>query len=690
MKQYNADKILNIALAGHSGSGKTSLAEAIIYLSGGSDRLGKILEGNTVLDFDSEEIRRKVSVLTAVAPVEWNGTKINLIDTPGLFDFEGGVHEGIRAADTALIVVSGKNGINVGTEKAVASASKAELIKMFFVNGLCDEGAQFYQIFSNLKDTFGSSVCPVIVPFVEGGQASIYINMLENKAYKYSKGKAAETEMPDMGGRLDELRTAINEAVAETSEDLLDKFIMGEEFTQDEIINGISQGVKDGTVCPVFCGDALNTFAIDMFLNALTQLTPSAASKGAEQGTNESGDPVEIAIDEEGPAVAVVFKTVADPFVGKLSYLKVISGKVSSEAPLINMRTGNSERIAKVLAVKGKKQEEAKFIAAGDIGAVPKLSDAVTGDTLCAAHKKVILERVVYPKPNYSLAIYPKGKGDEEKVSQGVSRLKEEDPTIKFETNIETHEMILSGMGEQHLDVITSKLKSKFNVDVILQKPKVAYRETIRKPIEVQGRHKKQSGGHGQFGDVWIKFEPCDAEGLEFTETVVGGAVPKGFFPAVEKGLKDAIKKGPLAGYPVVGLKATLYDGSYHPVDSSEMSFKLAAAIAYKNGMPKASPVLLEPIGTLKAIVPDSNMGDVMGEVNKRRGRILGMNPDESGAQIVEAEVPMAEMHDFSIFIRQITQGRGRFSFVFERYEEAPANVSQKVIEQRKAETQES
>lgn len=686
MKQYDAKKILNIALAGHSGAGKTSVAESMIYLAGLSDRIGKIADGNTVLDYDPEEIKRKVSVITAVAPIEWKNTKINIIDTPGLFDFEGGVREGMRAADSALIVVSGKNGVDVGTEKAVKLADKMGLTKMFFVNGLCDESARFYRVFETLKSTFGPAVCPVIVPYIQDGKANVYVNLFEYKAYKYENGKMSQTDMPDMGDRLEGLRVAIKEAVAETSEELLDKFIMGEEFTPEEIILGVSQGVKDGSILPVFCGDAQNTFGINQLLDSLTWLAPSAADKGSEFGVDTNGDPVEISVNENGAAAAIVFKTVADPFVGKLSYFKVISGKISTDTPLINMRTGNQERITKVLTVRGKKQEDASYVGAGDIGAIPKLQNTITGDTLCAPTRKVVLDGITYPNPTYTMAIYPKTKGEEEKVAAGLSKLAEEDPTIKFGMNTETHEMIISGMGEQHLDVIISKLKSKYNVDVVLKEPKIAYRETIRKKVSVQGRHKKQSGGHGQFGDVWIEFEPCDCDDLEFAERVVGGAVPKGFFPAVEKGLRDAIQKGPLAGYPVVGLKATLYDGSYHPVDSSEMSFKMAAAIAYKNGMPQANPTLLEPIGSLKAMVPDNNMGDIMGEVTKRRGRVLGMNPGEDGMQVVEAEVPMAEMHDFSTYIRQVTQGRGSFTFDFVRYEDAPANIAQKIIENAKNE----
>ena len=691
MKQYDAKHILNIAMAGHSGSGKTSVAEAMLYLSKASDRLGKISDGNTQLDFDAEEIKRKVSVLTAVAPLEWKNTKINIIDTPGLFDFEGGVYEGYRAAETAVVVVSAKDGINVGTEKAVKAATKENLTKIFFVNGVCDENARFYRVLEDLKHTFGPSVCPVIVPYIENGEANTYINLFEYKAYKYDKsGKATPMDiLPDMGNRLEGLREAIKEAVAETSEELMEKFFDGEEFTPEEIIMGVSQGVKDGTLCPVFCGDAASTFAIDQFMNSLVWLAPTAADKAGEVAVDVNGDEVEIAVNEQGATSAIIFKTVADPFVGKLSYFKVISGKVSTETPLVNMRTGNQERITKVLTVRGKKQEDASAVTAGDIGAIPKLTNANTGDTLCSPTRRVILKGVDYPLPSYSMAVYPKKKGEEDKVAQGINRLCEEDPTIKFINNSETKEMVVSGMGEQHLDVVVSKLKSKFNVEVELKQPKVAYRETIRSKSDVQGRHKKQSGGAGQFGDVWIKFEPCDSESLEFDIAVVGGSVPKQFYPAVEKGLRESIKHGPLAGYPVVGVKATLYDGSSHPVDSNEMAFKMAAQIAFKNGIPQAKPTLLEPIGSLKATVPDANMGDIMGEVNKRRGRVLGMSMDDDGMQIVEAEVPMAEMADFSIYMRQVTQGRGTFTFEFERYEDAPAQVAQKVIEAAKAESAE-
>ena len=573
-------------------------------------RLGKIEEGNTSLDYDPEEVKRKSSVLTAVAPVEWKNTKINLIDTPGLFDFAGGIAEGMRAAESVLVVVSGKDGVDVGTEKVVNMATEMSKTKMFFVNGLCDESARFYRVFEDLKTVFGPAVCPVVVPYINDGKAEVYVNLFEYRAYKYSEGgKVEPTDMPDLGTRFDGLREAIKEAVAETSEELLEKFIEGEEFTPEEIILGVSQGVREGTIIPVFCGDAHNTYGIDQLLNSLVWLAPKAES-GTEIGSDVNGEPVEVTVNSDGVPTAIVFKTVIDPFVGKLSYIKVLSGKISTDTPLVNMRTGANERVTKVLTVKGKKQEDTPFISAGDIGAIPKLSDTLSGDTLCSPLRKVTLDGIDYPVANLSMAVYADSKDDEEKITQGILKLMEEDPTIKYVHNHETHERVVTGLGEQQLDVIVSKLKSKYNIDVKLKKPKVAYRETIRGTVKVQGRHKKQSGGHGQFGDVWIEFSPSDSDGLEFTQTVVGGSVPKGFFPAVEKGLQDSMKKGPLAGYPVVGVKANLYDGSYHPVDSSEMSFKMAASIAFKNGITQAKPTLLEPIGSLKVTVPETHTGE--------------------------------------------------------------------------------
>ncbi len=688
MKQYAADKIYNIALTGHSGAGKTTMAEAMLYMTGVIDRMGKTTDGNTVTDFDPEEIKRKVSVTLAVAPVEWHSSKFNILDAPGLYDFMAGAVEAVRAADTVAVVVSAKGGINVGTERGVKFAKKAGRPKFFVVNGMCDPNVDYYALIDELKERYGNTVVPMFIPVVEGGKATAYINIATQKAYKYNGAKAEEIPMPAFD-RLEEFTEAIKEAVAETDDVLMDKFFSGEEFTAEEMATGIKNAVIFGSLSPILCCDVVTLEGMDVVMSSIESYTPTAAEAAAEIAKNENDEDVQLVVSESEPAVATIFKTVADPFVGKLSYFKVISGKISSDTALINARTGESDRISKVLVVRGKKQIEMPYIGAGDIGAIPKLSGAVTGDTLCAPNRKVTLPGPAYNKPSFSMAVFPKKKGEEDKVAQGIARLIEEDPSLRFKSDKETKEMVISGKGDQHLDIVVCKLKSKFNVEVILQKPKVAYREAIRKKVQVQGRHKKQSGGSGQFGDVWIEFEPCDCADLEFAERVVGGSVPRNFFPAVEKGLREAILKGPLAGYPVVGLKATLYDGSYHPVDSNEMAFKMAAKIAFKNGVSIANPTLLEPVGSLQCTVPDANMGDIMGEVTKRRGRVLGMSPGEDNQQVIEAEVPMAEMHDFSTYIRQVTQGRGRFNFEFLRYEDAPANVAQKVIEKAKQEQEE-
>lgn len=685
MRQYLAGRIRNIALTGHSGSGKTSLTEALLFKAGATDRLGKVADGNTVSDYDPEEIKRQVSVSTSIAPFAWGSTKINLIDTPGLFDFAGETVQGVRAAESLLICVSGKSGVDVGTEKAYKMAKDASKATMFFVSKLDADHADFYKVFEELKATFGPTVCPIVVPYVEDREVKSYINLIDMKAYTYDeKGEPHEVEMPDFGHRLGGLTAAVSEAVAETDEALFEKYFSGEQFTRDEIIRGVHTGVTNGSISPVLCGCTTNLQAIDMLLDGIVDLLPSPWEKGGEVAVDADGEPVEVVCTDEAPLAAYVFKTIADPFIGKLSYIKVISGKLSADMTPINSRTGQPERLGKIIYVRGKKQEDTAYITAGDIGAVTKLAATETGDALCDPKKVLNFDPINFPKPCLQMAIKTEAKGDESKIASGLQRLMEEDPTIAYENNAETHQQLVSGLGEQHLDVLVSKLKNKFGVSVSLEVPRVAYRETIRKKVKVQGKHKKQSGGHGQFGDVWIEFEPTVGDGLVFEEKVFGGAVPKSFFPAVEKGLQDCVKHGVLAGYPVVGLKATLVDGSYHPVDSSEMSFKMAASIAYKNGMPEASPVLLEPIGNLKVYVPDSNTGDIIGDLNKRRGRVLGMNPSADGLQEIEADVPMSEMSDFATAIRSMTQGRGYFTFDFARYEQLPSNLEAKVIEEAK------
>ncbi len=688
VKQYNAKHIRNVALVGHASTGKTSLAEAIAYITGLTDRLGKVADGNTLCDFDSEEIKRGASVSLSVLPVEWKDTKINLLDTPGSFDFAGGMSEGIRAAGSAVIVLSGKSGVTVGAQKARAAAKKKGIAQLLFVNKLDSEHADFYRVFEDLKNIFGTTVCPLVVPHVVDHKVQCYVNLLEYKAYTYENGKATECPIPDMGHRLDGLRTAIYEAVAETSEELMDKYFSGVDFTPDELILGLATGVRRGEILPVYCGASQTMEGVDQLLNGLMWLAPWAETVAGETGVDTAGNPVELSVNEQAQAVATVFKTIVDPFVGKLVYFKVISGVITPDCTLMNMRTGTSEKLGKLFMVRGKKQEEVSCVTAGDIGAVAKLASANTGDTLCAPVRPVVLPGVAYENPTHSMAVYAKNKGDEEKIVSGLNRLREEDPTISLDYNAETKEQVLAGLGEQHLEVVISKLKSKFGVEVILKTPKVPYRETIRGKVKVQGRHKKQSGGHGQFGDVWIEFEPCDSEELVFAETVFGGSVPKNYFPAVEKGLRDSAQHGVLAGFPLVGVKATLVDGSYHPVDSSEMAFKTAASLAYKAGIAQANPVLLEPYGTVCAYVPNDYTGDIMGDITKRRGRVIGMEPtaEDAGITCITAEVPMAEMGDYSSMLRSTTQGRGYFTMEFARYEEAPAPVAQKVIAENKVE----
>jgi elongation factor G len=678
MKRYSSGQIRNIVLTGHAGSGKTSLAEAMLFTAGVIDRAGTVEAGGTVCDFDPEEIKRKSSLSLALAPLEWKDTKINFIDTPGLFDFEGEQLEGLSAADAEIIVVSGKSGVNVGTEKAWGLASDRKLPRAFFVNKLDDESADFYKVLEELKAQFGAEVCPIIVP-VATDNGTVYIDLIAMKAFKYDdKGKRSDVDMPETGHRLQGLVNAISEAVAETNDDLFEKYFSGGTFTAEEIFSGIHSGIKDGTIAPVFCGSSLRLAGIDALLDGIISMFPSADECSYPDEEGES-----VSFDAKASPVVFVFKTVADPFIGKLSYIKVISGEIKSDSMLYNPRTGTTEKIGKLYLQRGKKQSDAEALTAGDIGTAAKLS-ALTGDTLCAPGTNVSLMRVEFPAACLSKAITPKKKGDEDKIALGLHRIIEEDQTVKYDNNKETRQQLISGLGEQHLDYVVSKLRAKFGVEVELSTPIVPYRETIRKKVSAEGKFKKQTGGHGQYGHVFIDFEPCDSEELVFEEKVVGGSVPKNYFPAVEKGLRECVNHGTLAGYPVVNLKATLTDGSYHPVDSSEAAFKAAATLSFKAGMAQASPVLLEPIGTLKVTMPEGNMGDVIGEINRRRGRVMGMSSGEKGTQIVEAEAPVAETMDFSVVLRSITQGRGSFTFEFARYEEAPPQVSQAVIEKAK------
>ncbi len=681
---YASKDIRNILVAGHAGCGKTTLTEALLYLSGATERMGRVEDGTAASDFDPEEIRRKASLNSSVIPVEYQGIKYNLIDTPGLFDFETGEAEGVMAAESVLICVSARSGVSVGAEKAYRLACKNNKARMIFVTKTDLENADYFKVLEQMKIQFGPSVCPCVVPVRLDDGTVAYINLFSQKAFKYEGGKQIQIDLPDIGHRFEGLIQAMSEAIAETDEALMEKFFSGEPFTTEEIVQGMATGVRGGQITPVFCGSAVNNQALDMLLYNMNVLLPGADTAAAV-GETKDGDPVEITADPDAPVCAYVFKTVADPFVGKLSFIKVLAGKLTATSNVVNARTGQPERLGKTLTVCGKKQTDTPAITTGDIGAVAKLPAAKTGDTLCDPARVAALPAPVYPIANYRMAVKVAKKGDEGKVSGALARLIEEDPAITFHTDPETKQQIIGGLGTQHLEVAVAKLKNKFGVEITLEAPRVPYRESIRKSCKAQGRHKKQTGGHGQFGDVWIQFEPIEGEGVEFAENVFGGSVPKNFFPAVEKGVRQAAEHGVLAGYPMVGMKATLLDGSYHPVDSSEMAFIMAAKLAYKAAVPEAGPVLLEPIGALKAHVPADNTGDIMGEVTKRRGRVLGMSPDEDGLQSVEAEVPMAEMQDFTTFLRQLTQGRGWYTFDFVRYETLPSNLEGKVIEQAKA-----
>ncbi len=681
MKQYPMENIRNLCLVSGGHAGKTTLGEVCLHMAGASDRWGKVTDGNTVSDFDPEEIKRTISINTALLPFEWNGCKINLIDTPGYFDFAGEAMEGIRVADAALIPVSGKSGVSVGTEKAWHYAQDRGIPSIIFINKMDDENAHYTEVVQQLRDSFGTAVMPFVAPIKENGKLTGFVDLVHQKAKNGTGTELKDCDMPPgLEDGTEKFMDMIKETIAVTEDSLMEKYFAGEEFTQEEISKAVKNGVRSGAIVPVFCGSALLGGGVSLLLDAIVKYMPAPAETvmGTAPGTEE---PVELKAD--GSLSALIFKTVADPYVGKLSYFRVFSGTMKPDTQVLNATSGETEKIGRLYLVRGKKQVEVPQVGPGDIGAVTKLAKAKTGDTLCAPAKPIVLEGVQFPAPAISLAVQTKEKGDEEKISAGLHKLLEEDPTLQLQNNTETKQMLLSGLGEQHLEITVSKLKSKFGVSVDLVEPKIAYRETIRKKVKVEGKHKKQSGGHGQFGHVWIEFEPGEKQELEFCEQIFGGAVPKNYFPAVEKGLQECIAHGVLAGYPVVNLKATLVDGSYHPVDSSEMAFKVAASLAYKKGLEEASPVLLEPVGHLEVHVPDAYMGDVIGGINKRRGRVLGMNPGE-----VTAEVPMGEMTRYATDLRSITQGRGSFTFTFERYEEAPPNIAQKIIEEAKKQSE--
>ena len=684
---YSVQNIRNVCLLGHAGNGKTALAESLLYMTGAIDRMGRAVDGNTVCDYDPEETKRQISISLAVAPLEYKGCKINVIDTPGSFDFAGEVMEGLRAADAAIIVCSAKDGLSVGLEKAWKYCEERNMPRLIYISKTDEDNADYNATFEALRAKYGNKIAPVVVPiWDENKKITGIIDVLNKRAFEMQNGKRVEIDIPEGKDEVvTQFNDALKESVAETSEEFMDKFFSGEDFTYAEMIQGLRQGVRELSLFPVLCGSAINYMGSLMLLDYVADLLPNPMEGNYHKATRQDGETEEFVVSPGGVPTAFVFKTVADQY-GKYSFIKVLSGVITSDLSLVNARTGAAEKLGRLYVMKGKKAEEVKELTCGDIGAIGKMDKVKTGDTLCDPRKVVALKNIPFAEPNYAVAIAPKTRGQEDKVAQGLYRLNEEDPSFTIVNNAETHQMVLTGAGDIQVDVLVAKLKSRFNVDAELGEIRVPYREKIRKTVQKQGRHKKQTGGSGQFGDVWIRFEPNpDVEEMEFAEEVFGGSVPKNFFPAVEKGLREACTHGPLAGYPVVNLKAVLYDGSYHPVDSSEIAFKTAAQLAYKAAMPEASPVLLEPIGELKVTVPDNYMGDVIGDLNKRRGRVMGMTPTDDGEQLIEAEVPMAEMTTYAIDLRAMTQSRGSFTFHFVRYEDAPPAAQQKAIDAAKA-----
>lgn len=679
---FYANSIRNICLLGHCGSGKTALAESLLYMTGAIDRIGKNADGNTVCDFDPEEIRRNVSISASVAPIVYKNTKINILDTPGSFDFSGAVMEALRAADAAIIVCSAKDGLTVGLEKAWKYCEERNMPRFIYISKVDEDNSDYNATFNALREKFGNKIAPVVVPIWDSSKKITgIIDVLNKRAFEMQDLKRVEIEVPeDKVAVIEEFNDALKESVAETSEEFMDKFFGGEDFTYSEMIKGLHTGVMQQSLVPVLCGSGVTCLGSLMLMDHIVDLLPNPVEGNYHKATLADGTTEEFVVSPGGVPSAYVFKTVSDQY-GKFSFIKVLSGTITQDTTLVNARTGETEKLGRLYTMCGKKSTEVKEMSCGDIGAIGKMEKVKTGDTLCDPRKVVALKGIPYAPACYSMAIAPKTKGQDDKMGAGLIRLNEEDPSFTLYNNPETKQQVVSGAGDQHLDVIVSKLKSRFGVDAVLSPAKVAYREKIKKRVEAHGRHKKQTGGSGQFGDVWIRFEPQEEQDdLIFAEEVFGGSVPKNFYPAVEKGIQEAVQKGPLAGYPMVNLKATLYDGSYHPVDSNEMAFRMAAILAFKEAMPNAMPTLLEPIGALAVTIPDSYMGDVIGDLNKRRGRVMGMTPDDEGNTVVEAEVPMAEMSSYAIDLRAMTQARGSFTLTFERYEEVPKANQAKII----------
>ena len=692
MNIYTTDKIRNVVLLGHGGCGKTSLVEAMAYVSGLTTRIGKVADGNTISDYDKEEIKRKFSITTSVVPIIWEGCKINLLDAPGYFDFVGEAEEAVSAADAAIIVVSGKAGVEVGTQKAWELCDKYKLPRMVFVSEMDVDHASFRQVVEDLTELYGKKIAPFYMPIRENEKFVGYINVCKMEGRRFTDiGKREPCPIPEYSkDNLAICREALMDAVAETSEEFMERYFNGEEFTFGEIRAAMKFNVCDGDIIPVSMGSSTEIRNIHNLMNDIVELFPSPDKKPCNGINMKTNEIFEANYDFSKAKSAYVFKTIVDPFIGKYSLIKVSSGVIKSDDTLYNQERDAEEKLNKLYIMQGNKPIEVTELHAGDIGAIGKLSSTKTGDTLSTKATPVLYGKTEMSKPYTYKRYRAKNKGDEDKVSQALSRMMEEDLTLKNVNDSENRQTLLYGMGDQHLDVVVSKLADKFKVEIELERPKVAFRETIRKKADVDSKYKKQSGGHGQYGHVKMTFEPSgDLETpYVFEQIVVGGAVPKNYFPAVEKGIQESVVKGPLAGYPVVGVKAVLYDGSYHPVDSSEMAFKTATCQAFKKGFMDASPVLLEPIVTMTVTVPDKYTGDVMGDLNKRRGRVLGMNPVAGGKQEVVADVPTTEIYGYSTDLRSMTGGSGEFSYVFARYEQAPSDVQEKEVAARAAENE--
>ena len=692
MNVYTTDKIRNVVILGHGGAGKTSLVEAMAYLSGITNRLGNITDGTTLSDYDKEEQKRKFSISTTMAPIIWGDTKVNVLDTPGYFDFVGEVEEAAAAADAAVIVVNGKSGVEVGTQKAWDLCEKYKLPRIFYVSNMDFDNASYRKVVEDLVELYGKKIAPLYRPIRENEKFVGYVNIVKQGARRYvDKQNKVECEIPDyLQDYLEHDRETLMEAVAETSEEFMDRYFGGDEFSEAEIVAALKTNVSDCSLVPVTMGASVNLQGIMILLDDIISYFPSPADTKIAGVNTKTNEIFEADYNFAKAKSAFIFKTIVDPFIGKYSMIKVASGVIKADDTLYDVENDSEFRVSKLYVFEGSKPVEVKELMAGDIGAIGKL-DAATGDTLSTKATPIKYGKVTVSTPYTYKRYRAKNKGDEDKISQALAKMMQEDLTMKAVNDAENRQTLIYGMGDQHLDIIVSKLLTKYKVEAELDRPKVAFRETIRKNSDVDSKYKKQSGGHGQYGHVKMRFEASgDLETpYVFEQVVVGGAVPKNYFPAVEKGIQDSVLKGPMAGYPVVGVKATLYDGSYHPVDSSEMAFKTAAIQAFKKGFMEASPVLLEPIASLKVTVPDKFTGDVMGDLNKRRGRVLGMNPDHKGNTIVEADIPMSELYGYSTQLRSMTGGCGDFAYEFARYEQAPSDVQDKEIAARAAETAE-